>query len=126
MKWKQYRVYGMLVVMAMGAVIGWSVANGNAVVPVAAAVIGMVLIYFLKKRVTEVIKDELVYRISEKASRMTLQICLLTAALAGAVLIALRDHYPQYAHTGFTLSFSVCAALILYLLLYGYYTQHLG
>jgi len=132
MNMKQYRLYRMAIVMVMGAVIGWSVADKNAVLAVVAVVAGTALLYLLRKKViqllktqNEAIEDEMVYKISERASRMTLQIYMMTAAIVGMVLVALREQYPQYAHTGFTLAFSVCAMLIVYLFMYGYYRRHL-
>jgi uncharacterized membrane protein len=125
MNMKRYRLYLMITVMTMGAVIGWAVAEKNAVIPVVAAVLGTTTLYLLKRKVAEVVEDELVYRISERASRLTLNAYMMTAAIAGAVLIALRDQYPRYEHTGFTLASSVCVMLVFYLLAYGYYGRHM-
>ncbi len=71
---KKYMRYGMITTMAMGAVVGWSVAMGNVVLLIAVMVAGMALLYLYKSRVTEVMEDELVYMLSEKASSMAMRV----------------------------------------------------
>ena len=86
---KQFRLCVMLLSMGMGVLIGWSVAVGQYLVPIAVVAIGLVLMQLCKSKVTEVMEDELVHRLSEKASYMTLRVALLPMAVLGAVFIAL-------------------------------------
>ncbi|MGB7532659.1 MAG: DUF2178 domain-containing protein [Halobacteriota archaeon] len=121
---QKYTRRGMIITMAIGAVVGWSVAVGNVVLPIAAMVAGMALLYLCKSRVTEVMEDELAYRISEKASNMAMRIFGLSMALIGFVLIALSvNGCTAFKQIGLTLAFSVCALLILYITFYGYYSK---
>ena len=77
-----YKILGMITVVLMGSVIGWSVAKGNFIVPLIAIVVGTSLLYLYKKNVNEVMEDERVYKISEKASRAVFQVFVLAAAAA--------------------------------------------
>jgi uncharacterized membrane protein len=121
---KQFRLCGMFVSMGMGAAIGWSVAVGEFFVPIAVVAIGLVLMHLCKSRVTEVMEDELVHRLSEKASYMTLRVSLLPMAVLGAVFIALsKSGSPVLKEIGLTLAFLVCALLILHLNFYTYYSR---
>ena len=121
---QKYTRCRMIITMAIVAVVGWSVAVGNVVLPIAAVVAGMALIYLCKSRVTEVVEDELVYRISEKESSMAMRVFGLSMALIGAVLIALSvNGCPAFKQVGLTLAFSVCVLLILHLFFYGYYSR---
>jgi uncharacterized membrane protein len=121
---QKYTRCRMIITMAIVAVVGWSVAVGNVVLPIAAVVAGMALIYLCKSRVAEVVEDELVYRISEKASSMAMRVFGLSMALIGAVLIALSvNGCPAFKQVGLTLAFSVCVLLILHLFFYGYYSR---
>ncbi|MCD6403258.1 MAG: DUF2178 domain-containing protein, partial [Candidatus Aenigmarchaeota archaeon] len=93
--------------------------KGNALLPAVAFSIGMVLIALGKRGVKEVMEDERTQRISEKASRRIYQVFVMGTALAGTTLIALSKHIE----VGYTLAFSACVLLILYIIFYGYYSR---
>jgi len=116
---KQFALYAVTIVAAMGAIIGYGTSTGDILLPIIALVAGIALISLGRRKVTEVIEDERIYRISEKASRRTLQIFGIGAALTGAILITLRE----MTEVGYTLAFSACALVILYLVFYGYYSR---
>ena len=121
---KQFRLCGMVISMVMGVAIGWSVTVGQFLVPIAVVAIGLVLMQLGKSRVTEVMEDELVHRLSEKASYMTLRVSLLPMAVLGAVFIALSiNGSPVLKEIGLTLAFLVCALLLLHLGFYAYYSR---
>jgi len=115
---KQFAIYAALVCAIMGAIVGYGVSEGNALLPVIAFGVGIVLITFGKRGVKEVMEDERTHRISEKASRRTYEVFVTGAALVGTTLIALNKHIE----VGYTLAFSACALLILYMSFYGYYS----
>jgi len=112
-------VNAALICAAMGAVVGYGVSVRNALLPVIAFAIGIVLIALGRKKVTEVMEDERVIRISEKASRMVFQVFVTAVALISTTLLALN----RYTEVGYTLAFLACALLILYMILYGYYRR---
>ena len=116
---KQFTLYVAAIAAAMGAIMGYGISTGNILLPIIALVAGITLISLGRRKVTEVIEDERIYRISEKASRRTLQIFGIGAALTGAILITLRE----MTEVGYTLAFSACALVILYLVFYGYYSR---
>lgn len=120
---KTYTLCVALITAAIVALVGWSIFVGSVVLPAVAVVAGMALSYICRSRVTEVIEDERIYRISEKASRRTFQIFTSSSAVIGLVLILLRDTYPQFRQAGFTLAYAACALLILYNIFYGYYSR---
>jgi len=116
---KQFAMYAALVCAIIGAIVGYGVSKGNALLPVTAFSVGMVLVALGKRCVKEVMEDERTYRISEKVSRRIYQVFVTGAALAGTTLIALN----KYTEVGYTLAFSACTLLILYIILYGYYSR---
>ena len=121
---ERLRFLRMLIVVVVGALIGWSVAIGNAIIPIPVVLCGLVLLYLLRKRVKEVIDDERMHKINEKASKVTLQIFGIITALLGAILIALsQGGLTDYRQAGFTLAYSACFLLLVHLLLYSYYTR---
>jgi len=116
---KQFAIYAALVCAIMGAVVGYGVSEGNASLPAIAFIIGTTLIALGKRGVKEVMEDERTLRISEKASRRIYEIFVVGAALAGTTLITLNKH----TEAGYTLAFSACALLLLYMVFYGYYSR---
>ena len=116
---KKFAIYAALVCAIMGAVVGYGVSKGNALLPAIAFIIGIILIALGKRDVREVMEDERTHRISEKASRRIYQVFVMGAALIGTTLIALNKHIE----VGYTLAFSACALLVLYLALYSYYNR---
>ena len=124
MKRRKFALCGILITMALGAVIGWSISTENPLLALVAAIVAMALLYLCKTRVEDVLEDERIYRISEKASRRTFQVIILTIGLLGVVLITLgKGAFVEYKQIGLILAFSVCALLILYLFFYGYYSK---
>jgi len=119
MNQKQFTIYAALVCAIMGAVVGYGVSKGNALLSAIAFGIGIVLIVLGKRGVKEVMEDERIHRISEKASRRIYQVFVMGAALAGTTFIALNKHIE----VGYTLAFSACVLLILYIIFYGYYSR---
>lgn len=108
----------------VGALVGWSVATGNLLLPIFAIVAGLVLDHLCRRRVTKVVEDEMILRISERASRRTLQVFVAVSGLVGMLLVSLRGtEYTGLAQIGYTLAFSACALLMLYILFYGYYNR---
>ncbi len=119
---KTFRLCGLVVTMAIGATIGWSISIGNALIPVVAVAAGMSLMYLLGKRVKQVLRDERTCYISEKASRFTLGVSLPVIAVASAVLLALSSSdSADLRLIGFTLAYSACAIMVIY---YGFYLYY--
>ena len=116
---REFAIYAASVCAIMEAIVGYGVSKGNALLPAIAFGMGVALIAFGKRGVKEVMEDERTQRISEKASRKTYEVFVTSAALAGTTLIALNKHIE----VGYTLAFSACALLILYMSFYGYYSR---
>ena len=127
MKRKKYKQYSLAITIVIGIIIGWSAINGELTIALGAIVIGMIILYLIKSRVKQIIEDERVYRISEKASRRTIQIVGTTTALIGLALIGLsRNGYLELSDVGFSLAYFATALLMVYMIFYGYYSKKLG
>ena len=116
---KEYALYTAAVAAVMGAIIGYSAATGNVLLLFLGFAAGIVMLYLGRRRVTEVIEDERIYRISEKASRNTIQVFGIAIALFGATLIALRASMQ----IALTLAYSAIALVLLYMVFYAYYSR---
>lgn len=117
----------IIVVLAMGALIGWSVSVGNIVLLMVAFVVGPVALYLLRSRIEEVMEDERIHLIHQKASARTVQVFAAITASLGVILITLsRGGYADSSQSGFTLVYSACALLVLHLIFRGYYHRQYG
>lgn len=121
---KEYKRCQVLIGISLGAVLGISIAFGNYVVPVIAIIFGLGLSQLCRRKVTEVIEDERIHRIGGKAARRTLEVGLLGMAILGIFLLTLSNAgYFELMEVGLTLSFSVCALLIISMVFYSYYSK---
>jgi uncharacterized membrane protein len=124
---KKFKLYGLVITIAVGFLVGFSVVRGEPAIALGAVVIGMILLYSLRSRVKQVIEDERVYRISEKASRRTIQVVGTTTAVLGLSIIGLsRSGYLELTDVGYSLAYFAAVLLIVYMIFYGYYNRKLG
>lgn len=102
----------------------WSVLDGKYILLPIWVVGWTGLLFFLRGRVKEVIKDERVGLIKEKTAGMAVPVFIITAVVASAVLVLLgKDASPILMQTGITLGYSVLALLIIYWIAYIYYAK---
>jgi uncharacterized membrane protein len=127
MERKKFKLYWIIITIAVGFVIGLSAFRGEPIIAIVAVVVGMILLYSLKSRVKEVIEDERVYRISEKASRRTIQVVGTTTALIGLTIIGLsKSGYLELVEVGYSLACFATVLLMVYMIFYRYYTRKFG
>jgi uncharacterized membrane protein len=123
----RYRRYAALVTAILAAVVAYSVIAQNMMAAVAGVSVGMILLYLLRRRVEEVIVDERVHRISQMASRTTLQMFGWVSAASAFILIAFgRTISTGFEQAGYALAYATCALLLLYSVLYKYYRRKFG
>jgi len=91
-------------------------------VPAPTVIVGIAIVFFLRKNMKEVVEDERVFSIADKAAMMVFRIFSILAATAAGTLLALsQEQYPDFATIGFTLAYSVCVMLAIYYAAYFYY-----
>jgi len=121
---KRYAIYTTTIAIAIGIVFAFSIETGNFILPLIAIILGVFLIYLLKRRVEGVIQDERTYRIAERASMRTIQILGPTTAIIGVIAITMSESgYFKLAEIGYTLLYFNIALLGLYMFFYGYYSR---
>jgi uncharacterized membrane protein len=70
----------------VAAMVGWSMAAGNFLIPVIAIPLGIVVVLACRAQVSEVIGDERESRIRSKAALRTLEIVVIGGAIAAIIL----------------------------------------
>lgn len=123
---KNYQILRIVVAIFVATVVGLSVITGTILPAILAIVIGTMISYIYKKNTDEILEDERIIKVSEKASRMAIVLFSISIAFIGMFLIMLRNEYPDFTQAGFTLSYAAVALLMLYYLFYGYYTKKYG
>ena len=127
MERKKFILYSMLIIMIVGFFIGLSAIRAEPITAIFAVFIGLIILCTLKSRVKQVIEDERAYRISEKASRRTIQVVGTTTALIGLSIMGLsKSGYLEFIEVGYTLACFATVLLMVYMIFYGYYAKKLG
>jgi len=126
MSTRMYKVCRAVLVVALAIVVGWSVTAGNPVVPVTAVAVAVGLMYLCRRATEEVIDDERIHHIYEKASAATMRLLLPAMGLAAVVLLSLKENLSvELAFLGEALGYSVCVVLLVYLTFYSYFSRKL-
>jgi len=127
MERRKFKLYSMLITIVVGFIIGLSVFRAEPITAIFAVVIGMIILYVLKSRVKQVIEDERVYKISEKASRRTIQVVGTITAILGLFIIGLsKSNYLEFIEVGYSLASFATVLLMVYMIFYGYYAKKFG
>jgi uncharacterized membrane protein len=86
MKRITYLACSFIVACMVAAMVGWSMAAGNFLIPVIAIPLGIIVVYACRAQVTEVIGDERENRIRSKAALRTLEVVTIGGAIAAIIL----------------------------------------
>jgi uncharacterized membrane protein len=123
---KNYQILRIIVAIFVGTVVALSATIGTFLPAILAIVIGAMISYIYKKSTDEILEDERITKVSEKASRIAIVVFSVSIAFIGMFLIILRNEYPDYTQAGFTLSYAAVALLAIYYIFYGYYNKKYG
>jgi uncharacterized membrane protein len=124
MNFKQFTAIRILVIIIMAGFISWAVVSDNFWIPIPVIIAALAILLFFRRRVKEVVTDERVYSIAEKASLVAFRIFGIAAAVTGITLVALGwQSASDLYKIGLTLAYSACGLLIIYYIAYLYYNR---
>ena len=124
MSFKQFTLIRILVIIVMAFLISWGITSGNAWIPIPVALVALVILLLFRRGVKEIVVDERIYSIAEKASYLAFRIFGIAAAVTAATFVALgQGVVPELEPIGLTLAFSVCGLLVIYYIAYIYYNR---
>lgn len=126
MKQKQFRIILFLIAMLMGAVLSFAISIGSPILAIGVFLAGVTAAYVLKHKMEGIVEDERIHQVNQKASWIIFQIIVISFALGGAILIAIRKTYPDYTNLGFFMAYVSCAIMVLHGLLYLHYNREYG
>ncbi len=124
MSLKAFTRIRIFVLIIMVGLISWAIVSGNAWIPIPVILAALVIMLLLRRRVQEVVVDERVYSIAEKASLVAFRVFGIAAAVIGVTLVALGwQSSSDLYKIGLTLAYSACGLLVIYYIAYIYYNR---
>lgn len=120
---KTYKTVQMIVAVLLGITFSQAIIFNNLVVPVIAAIVGVLVMLLLRRRVRDIIADERDWAMGGKAALLSLQIYSWFAVVGMLILYAKRDVNPAYEAIAATLAFSTCFLMLLYSLIFKYHDK---
>jgi uncharacterized membrane protein len=94
MKRLTYLTCSLIVACMVAAMVGWSMAAGNFLVPVIAIPLGVIVVLACRAHVDIVIADEREKRIRSKAALRTLEVVIIGGAIAAVILYSFVTSIP--------------------------------
>ncbi len=121
------RICSLIIVLALAVFIAWAIIMEMPVfVPIAGFVVALLLVRLCRRFTTEIMVDERLQKINEKASAISYRISSILMAIVGIVFIAARNTLPsEFEIVGSTLAYSVCGIMLIHLAFYSYYKNKL-
>ncbi|MBA2841201.1 putative membrane protein [Methanococcus maripaludis] len=113
---KTYKKYIRILILAVAILVSLAISTGNGYLAVLIVVIGIFTKMNLRKKLDEVIEDELLHKVAEKASYLTIQVVCLIFALLSVFLTAFKSYVPEYALIGTLLAYSALCLLFVNML----------
>jgi uncharacterized membrane protein len=122
-KYKRYKFYKLLIVILLTIAIGILVSAGNFIFPLIIFVVAIIFEFLLRRKVDAPLTDERINNIGGKASRIVMVTFALLMAAAGIIFVSLRNISPYYLIIGNTLIGIECSMMLLYAILFKYYSN---
>ncbi len=124
---KTNRICSLIIVLALAAFIAWTIVKEMPIfVPIAGFVVAFLLMRLCRRLTREIMVDERLQKINEKASAMSYRISSILMAIVGIIFITMRNTLPyEFEIVGSTLAYSVCAIMLIHLAFYSYYKNKL-
>lgn len=127
MKLETYRFYMRIISIAILLIVVVSVILELYFLLIAVILIAVISANVLRRRVSDMIQDERTFRISEIASRRTVQIVGMITGMGGVILIALSQvGFEELEQIGSAMAIFASAIIFCYLMLFVYYSKKLG
>lgn len=122
-----YRFYARLGLIIVTLFVALSILLEIYALPLIVVPVAILIILGLRRRVDALTIDERTYRISELASRRTVQFVGVATGIGGGVLVVLGQvGYEGASLPGYVMGFMASFLIFCYIGFYGYYRRKLG
>ena len=120
---KQFKTMKIIIVFTLSLIISVFVTTRNVIVPLVAVIVAIILMFLLKKNVHEVLSDERIEKIAGKAGYLTYSISAVILAMAGMVMMGLRQKFPELFPVAIAFSYTSCGMMVIYLFFFYYHSK---
>ena len=127
MNLEQFKKIRSAITAAIGIAVAIAVVQNSIFLALAAVTLGIVVLYVIRRELTEIDQDERTILIRSKSASSTLTITTMAMAIIGLSLVFLSGQWiGNYEQVGYLLAFQANIILALNALLNYYYRNRLG
>lgn len=120
---EKYRKVLLAVALVTSAIFSYALLRSNWFIPLIVLIAVSILVFYLRRKVDDVIADERDYAIGGKAAYLAMQIYLWTAMIVMFVFYSSRGINPAYEPIAVTLAFSACFLMLAYVFIFHFYNR---
>ena len=121
---KTFKIGTMVIAIALAIIVSWSISTGNAYIPIIAVFVALGVKYLIRKSTRDVLYDERTRHINERASAVTIAICIPLAGVGAVILISLRSHISAEMYiAGNVLAYFTCIFMLVHQALGSYFSR---
>ncbi|MCX6006768.1 MAG: DUF2178 domain-containing protein [Chloroflexi bacterium] len=126
MQINKFRIYKAIIAGGLVIAVAIAIATNTAIIALAAVVAAIALAFILERSNKEIVRDERISQISGKAASASLNSMLILAAVASLGIALFRSQLPEnVVFFGAIMGYVICAALILNICFYAYFSRKL-
>ena len=126
MQHSKFRIYKALIAGGLAIAVGIAIATNTAIIALAAVIAAIILAFILERSNKEIVRDERISQINGKAASASFNIMLIVAALASLGIALFHSQLPEnVVFFGAIMGYFICAALLLHLCFYAYFSRKL-
>ena len=126
MKINKFKIFRAAIGAGLAIAVGIAIATGLPVIALAAVIAAIILAFVLERRNRAVVRDERISQISWKASAAAFSIMLILAAAASLGIALFSRQLPEsVVFFGTIMGYYVCAAVLVNLCFYAYFSRKL-
>jgi uncharacterized membrane protein len=126
MQISKFRMYKWLIAVGLGIAVAIAIVTNTAIIALAAVVIGIVLALILERSNKEIVRDERISHITGKAASVSFYSMLILGAGASLGIALFHSRLPENViFFGTIMGYFICAALLLYMGSYAYFSRKL-
>jgi len=121
---KTYNKIRLGVIIVTAFIFSQSLVLRNFFIPIMVLGLSSLTLFYLRKKVVQVIADERDYQIGGKSALLAIQLTSWIGVIIMFILYALSNANPFYQPIAMTLAFSVCILMLTYSAIFKYYSKY--
>jgi uncharacterized membrane protein len=126
MQTSRYRTYKAIIAGVLGIAVAIAIVTNTALIALVAVVAGIAVAVILERSNKEIVRDERISQISGKAASASFYTVLILGAAASLGTALFRSQLPEnVVFFGAIMGYFICAALILHMCFYAYFSRKL-